>query len=131
MYKRQDRDWRRKNVSDDGRWLVRASGKRVQLVDLNFKKKPRENRFRIEKAKPNAVLHKKHAQIASNNNDLFAEVFHLAWLAKSLSTETEHQSDFEEAYAKLTAQLAEQNKVGDWRYPEIANELIQSMKMRR
>ncbi len=68
-----------RRLSADQSLLVVQSGDRVQVVDINFKKQPREASTRRFKSQMVSFFHAQKAKLFQSVNDWFPATFHHAW----------------------------------------------------
>ncbi|MEZ5940613.1 MAG: AAA family ATPase [Planctomycetaceae bacterium] len=110
-------DWARHSAarSPDGRWLVVPKGNDVMLVDLDYKKNPREQAYLKSKARPKPWWHVEQARAAEEANDWFTAQFHWAWAiegSQKLGKADDErfaraQESLQAAHTKWLAELAE------------------------
>jgi WD40 repeat protein/serine/threonine protein kinase len=89
--------------SPDGRWLAIPQTNDVLLVDLAYKKTPRERQRRKLLARPKPHWHRKQFQAAQSAKQRYAAVFHAAWLLKLKPSDTSLHDDLQEAHRQLQA----------------------------
>jgi hypothetical protein len=89
--------------SPDGRWLAVPSGTDVLLVDLAYRKTPREQKRRGALASPKPRWHSEQFQEAQSSKQWYAAVFHAAWLLKLNPSDTALHDDLQEAHRQLQA----------------------------
>ena len=87
----------------DGRWFAVASENDVLLVDLAYKKSPRELQRRKLLARPKPRWHSKQFQSAQSSKQLYAAVFHAAWLLKLKPSDAALHDGLQEAHRQLLA----------------------------
>ena len=87
----------------DGRWLVIPSMDDVLLVDLAYKKTPRERQRRKLLARPKPRWHRKQFQAAQSSKQRYAAVFHAAWSLKLKPSDASLHDDLREAHRQLLA----------------------------
>jgi hypothetical protein len=85
------------------RWLAIPSGTDVLLVDLAYRKTPRELQRRKLLARPKPHWHSKQFQAAQSEKQWYAAVFHAAWLLKLKPSDAALHDDLQEAYRQLQA----------------------------
>jgi WD40 repeat protein len=85
----------------DGRWLAVPSGTDVLLVDLAYKKTPRERQRRKLLARPKPRWHRKQFLAAQSAKQWYAAVFHAAWSLKLNSSDASLHDDLHEAHRQL------------------------------
>jgi WD40 repeat protein len=89
--------------SPDGRWLAISSADDVLLVDLAYKKTPRERQRRKLLARPKPRWHRKQFLAAQSAKQRYAAVFHAAWSLKLNSSDASLHDDLHEAHRQLLA----------------------------
>ena len=111
-------------ASPDGKWFVETDGKAVLLYDLEFRNSPSEVGYRKAKSKFAPRWHQEQAAECIKKKQLFAAVFHQAWLLKhDLENET-LANDFKNAYSKLQAQFKEEGRDLAATLPHVVKEAI-------
>jgi hypothetical protein len=89
--------------SRDGRWFVTFSANDVLLVDLAYKTTPGERQRRKLLARPKPRWHSKQFQSAQSSKQLYAAVFHAAWLLKLKPSDAALHDDLQAAHRQLLA----------------------------
>jgi len=82
-------------------------GHNVRIVDLQYKKTPREKAFRQRWARPNPAWHQEQLEAAKSRSNWYAATFHEAWLLKINPADGSTYDDLHDAHQKL---LAENNR---------------------
>lgn len=106
--------------SPDGRWLGVPSLNNVLLVDLEFKNTPVEKAIRKFKARPDPIWHRQQLQDAIRTKNLFAELFHRAWLLKIQPADAGLKRELSEAYDRYLTS----NEIGEEHLPTVAAEVL-------
>jgi WD40 repeat protein len=89
--------------SPDGRWLAIPSADDVLLVDLSYRKTPRERQRRKSLARPKPRWHSKQFQSAQSSKQWYPAVFHAAWSLKLKPSDEALHDDLQEAHRQLLA----------------------------
>ena len=114
-------------VSPDGRWLVTFflyNDDNLSLVDLEFKNTPEERAYREAKARFNPWWHRERAEEHVENEQLFAAVFHQAWLLKHDLENEPLANEFKNTYSKLQAQFKEEGRDLEAILPPVVKDAI-------
>jgi hypothetical protein len=85
----------------NGRWLAIPSADDVLLVDLAYRKTPRERQRRKLLARPKPRWHSKQFQAAQSSKQWYPAVFHAAWSLKLKPSDAALHDDLQEAHRQL------------------------------
>ncbi|MCA8986545.1 MAG: protein kinase [Planctomycetaceae bacterium] len=114
------------NISPEGRWLISRDRKNLLLIDLEFKNKPREKKYRAEKVQLDPAWHRGQAAAAVKSQNWYAATFHFAVLLQNDPDQSLYLEDLHTSYEKLQSSFAQQ---GNDLEPYLANVVREALKI--